>query len=234
MATSRAVTSRPRAHRRGSTLPARFRSAPPAQERSRETVDRLVEAVEVLLRTRTFEEISVQDIVRRSGRSVGSFYARFGGKDALLPHLYQRYHDRLEASLQPRLNRLEWASLDLPETVAALVDFIVSTYDERRGLLRVLALFARTRPDALPADVVAHRRRIYEPLVRILLRHRERIPHADPEAAARFGLFLVSSVAREKILFGDAPHSRVTPLTREALRQELIRALHSYLTAEVP
>ena len=215
-------------------VPARFRAAPPAQERSRETVDRLVEAVEELLKTRLFEDISVQDIVRRAGRSVGSFYARFGSKEALLPHLYQRYHDHLEASLDPRRKRVNWEQLDFTGTVASLVDFLLAVYDERRGLLRVLALFARTHPDALPPDVVAHRRRIYDPFVHILLRHREHIRHTDAEAASRFGLFLVSSVAREKILFGDAPHSRVTPLTREALQSELVRALHSYLTSEVP
>jgi AcrR family transcriptional regulator len=214
-------------------VPARFRSAPPAQERSRETVDRLVEAVEELLLTRMFEDISIQDIVRRAGRSVGSFYARFGSKEALLPHLYQRYHDRLEASLHPRFQRVAWEKLDLRDTVAALVDWMIATYDERRGLIRVLALFARTHPDALPADVVAHRRRIYEPFVEVLLRHRAHIRHPDPEAGARYALYLASCVVREKILFGDAPHSRITPLTREALRQETSRALLSYLTSEV-
>ena len=233
MNTARTAPGRRRPVRRARPVPRKFRAAPPAQERSRETVERLTDAIETLLLTRRFEDITVQDIVRRSGRSVGSFYARFAGKDALLPHLYQRYHDRLEASLQPRLKRVDWEALDFPDTVSTLVDLLIAVYDERRGLIRVLSLFARTHPDALPADIVPHRRRIYEPFVQILVRHRERISHTDPEAAIRFGLFLVSSVLREKILFGDAPHSRVTPLSRDALRQESIRAFHAYLTFEV-
>ena len=225
---------RPRQPRRPRAIPARFRSAPPVQGRSRETLDRLAEAVESLLLTRSFADIPVQDIVERAGSSVGSFYARFGSKEALLPHLYLRYHDRLEGHVQARLRRVDWDRLDFPDTVAAFVDLLISTYDERRELIRVLALFARQHPDALPADVVAHRRRIYEPFVRILLRHRDSVVHAEPEAAIRFGIFLASSLAREKILFADAPHSRVTPLSREALRRESTRALLSYLTCEVP
>lgn len=226
------ATARTRGARKRPRVPARFRSQPPVQARSRETMDRFAEAVEALLQTRRFEEISIQDIVRRARRPIGSFYARFGSREALLPHLYQRYHERLESAVQAKLSRVPWESLDFPETVAALVDFMIRMYDDDRGLIRAVAIFARTHPDALPADIVAHRRRIYEPLVHLLMSHRRHIAHADPEAAARFALFLGSSVAREKILFADAPHSRVTPMTREDLRQELIRSLHAYLTFE--
>jgi len=111
---------------------------------------------------------------------------------------------------------------------------VLETYAERRWLIRALALFARSRPEALPDDILSRRRRAYEPMVEVLLRHRARIAHEDPEAAIRFGIFLVSSTAREKLLFADAPLSRVTPLGRAELRRELVRVLHSYLSGEAP
>lgn len=232
MPSLRPPKSRPRPYPVRTSVPRRFRSAPPAQKRSRETMDRFAEALEALLRTRTFEEISIHDIIRRSGRPIGSFYARFGSKEALLPLLYQRYHERLEQVFRTRLERVKWDDLDLHQTVLKMVEFLVGLYDEDRGLIRAVALFARTRPDALPADVVPHRRRIYDLPVQILTHHREQIAHADPEDAIRFGIFMVSSVARDKILFGDAPHARITPINRQSLRRELSRALHSYLTCE--
>jgi hypothetical protein len=70
--------------------------------------------------------------------------------------------------------------------------------------------------------------------VAVLMRHRPRIAHADAEAAIRFGVFLVSSVAREKLLFAETPHARVTPIGRRALRDELVGVLHAYLSSEVP
>jgi AcrR family transcriptional regulator len=197
-------------------------------------MDLFARAAEELLRTRPFEEISVQDIVRRAGRPVGSFYARFASREALLPFLYQRYHEGLEALLASRLGSVPWPALGFARTVEALVDMVLETYAERRWLIRALALFARSRPEALPDDILSRRRRAYEPMVEVLLRHRARIAHEDPEAAIRFGIFLISSTAREKLLFADAPLSRVTPLGRAELRRELVRVLHSYLSGEAP
>lgn|SRR5262245_35307146 len=213
---------------------ARWRLAPPTQARSRETVSLFARAAEDLLRERPFEEIGVQDIVRRAGRPIGSFYARFATKEALLPFLYGRYHEGLQALLASRLARVVWPRLGFARTVEELVDLVLALYAERRWLIRALALFARTRPEALPPDIVERRRRVYDPLVSILLRHRARIAHADPEAAIRFGVFLISSVAREKMLFADAPLSRITPLARPALRAALVRTLHAYLACEAP
>jgi len=188
---------------------------------------------EELLRTKAFEEISVQDIARRARRPIGSFYARFRSKEALLPFLYQRYHDGLEPMFAARLARYDWDTLDFKATVTALVDFLIGLYDERRWLIRALALFTRARSEALPPDLLESRRRLYDREVKILLRHRAHIRHPNPGRAARFGLFLVMSLAREKLLFGNAPTARVTPLTRKALREELVRALYGYLNCEV-
>src|SRR5262245_7212000 len=196
-------TSRPPVPKRRSrrAVPSRFRAAPPAQARSRETMDRFAEATEELLRDRPFEEISIQEIARRADRPIGSFYARFGCKDALLPHLYRRYHEGLEALFASRLARFAWEELDFPATVGAIVDFLLGIYVERAWLIRTLALFARSRPEALPDDLVERRGRLYDGPAQLLLRHRAHIAHRNPEAAVRFGLFLVSSVTREKLLF---------------------------------
>jgi AcrR family transcriptional regulator len=196
-------------------------------------VDRFALAAETLLRTRPFEEIGVQDIVRRAGRPIGSFYARFGSKEALLPLLYRRYHEGLESLVASRLARVPWATLDLRRTAEAFAAFVMALYTERPWLTRALALFARTQPEALPRDLVERRREVYAPLMDVLLRHRARIAHPDPEAAVRFVVFLAMSVAREKLLFAEAPQSRLTPMGRKALRDELSRVVHAYLTAEV-
>lgn len=229
----------PRTTRRPPTrLPAgpapRWRLARPVQARSQQTIDLFARAAEELLATRPFEEITIQDIVRHAKRPIGSFYARFGSKEALLPYLYQRYHDGLETVFATRLERVAWQSLGFEETVERLVDFVLANFTDRPWLIRALALFSRERPEALPDDLARRRRRVIDLIVPILLAHRARIAHSDPEAAVRFGLFLVSTVAREKLLFADAPLSRVTPMSRTALRRELIHTLLAYLSHEAP
>jgi AcrR family transcriptional regulator len=221
--TRRRLRSEPDAH---------WRHVRPVQDRSRETIDRFAAAAEELLRTRPFEEISIQDITSRAGRPIGSFYARFSSKQALLPYLYERYHEGLESYFADRLGRVDWDGLGLLPMVERLVDFLIGQYDERRWLIRALALFSRLRPEALPRDIIERRRGVYDLCVQLLLRHRARIAHRDPEAAIRLGIFMVTAVAREKLLFGEAPQARITPISRAGLRRELIRLLHSYLTCK--
>lgn len=211
---------------------ARWRRAAPVQQRSRDTLDRFAEATETLLRDRSFEDITVQDIVRLAGRPIGSFYARFGSKEALMPHLYQRYHDGLAPLLAARIARVDWPRLDFRGTCAGLVDLFLSLYVERRWLLRAAALFARQHPEALPPGLKQQRQELFHQAGVLLLRHRGHIAHADPEQAVRFGLYLVGSVARDKLLFPEAPHASATPMSRAALRSSLVHALTSYLECE--
>jgi len=222
-------TKRPR-----TTPAARWRASAPAQQRGRETQERFARAAEELLLTRTFEDISVQDIVRGAGRPIGSFYARFASKEALLPFLYARYHDGLETRFERRLGREASVTRSLDDAIRRIVDFFVDAYAERRELIRTLALFARRHPEALPAGMLEQRRRLYALPAAMLARHGAAIAHAHPDEAIRLGVYMVSCVARERVLFGDMPHARVTGIGLRSLRTELARMLHAYLTCEVP
>jgi len=167
--------------------------------------------------------------VAQADRPIGSFYARFNSKDALLPFLYDRYDRTLVPHVQGWLAAVDWEKLDFARAVAGVVEILVESYLERRWLLRALALFARQHPEALTDELVDRRRRLYDEVAQVLLRHRRRILHEDPEQAARFGVYLVASVARERLLFSEAPLARATALPAGRLREELTRALHGYL-----
>jgi AcrR family transcriptional regulator len=71
----------------------------PSQDRSRRTAERFLEAAFKLLETRTFEELSVADLAREAGRSVGAFYQRFGSKDDFLAVLLTTYFEARETSI---------------------------------------------------------------------------------------------------------------------------------------
>jgi AcrR family transcriptional regulator len=207
-----------------------WNTRPPLQERSRATLERFATAAEELLREKSFEEITVQEIARRAGRPIGSFYARFPGKESLLPFLYERYDQSLEATFHARLAEVDWEELELAATVDRLVQLLISLYENRRWLLRALALFARQHPDALSEELISRRRRIYDGIAEALLRHRHEITHEDPEEAIRFGIYVVSAAARDSLLFSDAPHARVTAISAARLRRELAGTFLGYLT----
>jgi AcrR family transcriptional regulator len=185
-------------------------------------------AVEALLRTRDFADVSVADIVARAGTSVGAFYARFAGKEALMPLLYERYDRDVTARLDAIVADPGWQALDLRGCVRRLVAMVVDMYRSRRGLMRAVGLFARQHPEAIAPALVARRKAMHRRLADLLLAHRTEIRHPDPAAATEMALFAVGAACRDKILFA-APHARTLPDDDELLRREMERLLLAYL-----
>jgi AcrR family transcriptional regulator len=61
------------------------------------TAERFVGAAVKLLESKTFEDLSVADLAREAGRSVGAFYQRFGSKDEFFVVLLVTYFEKREA-----------------------------------------------------------------------------------------------------------------------------------------
>ena len=64
---------------------------PTKQDRSRKTRDALIAAAWKLLQAHPWEVISINDLVKSAGCSVGAFYARFTDKEALFESLASEY-----------------------------------------------------------------------------------------------------------------------------------------------
>lgn len=208
--------------------PEKRRITPPKQARSRATFEHLLDALEELLRTRRFEDITVRELVLRSGTSIGSFYARFPTKETLLPALYDRY----DATLH-RTARSGPAPTDedapLEVIVAEMFRRVVDRMIRRRWLMRAVSLHARSHPELIPEEQRARRVDLHRAWRERLLRHRDRMSHPDPETAVAFGLFMTVTACREKLVFADAPHASSFELSRDGLVAEATRALLAYL-----
>ena len=56
---------------------------PPKQQRSIATEQKMLDAAEELLQNGDAQHVTVENVVRESGATVGSFYARFGSVEGL-------------------------------------------------------------------------------------------------------------------------------------------------------
>ncbi|HEY5528200.1 MAG TPA: helix-turn-helix domain-containing protein, partial [Thermoleophilia bacterium] len=72
----------------------------PCQQRSRDSLERILKTAETLIRTKGFEALTVAEVVRRSHTSVGTFYARFQDKTSLLHAVQERVHGRQETDMR--------------------------------------------------------------------------------------------------------------------------------------
>jgi len=68
----------------------------PTQERSRRTLNRILDAAIACFAEDGVDGSAVSDIVKRARSSVGSFYGRFEGKDELVQAVDQRLWDQVE------------------------------------------------------------------------------------------------------------------------------------------
>jgi len=66
----------------------------------------MLDAAEQLLHNGNAEQVTVESVVRLSGATVGSFYARFGNVEGLFEALHQRYLTSLyESKIFEALNQ---------------------------------------------------------------------------------------------------------------------------------
>ena len=200
---------------------------PPQQVRSQETLDRILDAAEVLVAEKGFEDATVAEVARRAGSSVGAFYARFPDKNGLLYALYERYLEQAMATADVALDPARWEGTPIPEMLRTVVRFLVEVYRERAGLIRAFVLrnYAdhdfRARQERLSHHVNTG-------LSRLLLARASEITHPNPPRAAAFGLTMTVNTIEGAVLFGELRSSNLT-LSDDELAAELTRAFLAYL-----
>jgi AcrR family transcriptional regulator len=204
----------------------------PRQARSRETLDRILDAAEALLAEKGFEDATVAEVVGRAHSSVGAFYTRFRDKDGLLYALYERYLEQAMATADDALDPARWSDTSVPETLEAVVRFLVRVYRDHTGLIR--AFVVRNCTDAeFQTRQARLSHYVAEKLGAVLLSRREAITHPRPERAVGFGLAMVFATIEDAVLFGET-RSRVAAIHDSELATELTRAYLAYLGVPDP
>lgn len=200
--------------------PAQIR--PPKQSRSRRTLERIVAASLELLATEGLTGLTVHKVVRKANSSVGSFYARFDGKDDLLEYLGERVWAEALERWNNALEARAWSELDLSEVVEGAVGLLIDAQRSRSAYLKALDWASGRQSDAYEA----FRAELLYGLGHLLLEHRTAIAHEDPALAVRLGLRAVLGVVDAEF---RATHDRIE---RTVLVEECRAMLLGYLTGE--
>jgi AcrR family transcriptional regulator len=108
-----------------------------SQERSRATVDALVEATARILVREGFDRASTNRIAEEAGVSIGSLYQYYPGKEALVAAVIDRHHQELMQIVRRAL--AEAALLPIKKAVRRLVAVAIDAHRIDPKLHRVLA-----------------------------------------------------------------------------------------------
>jgi AcrR family transcriptional regulator len=120
------------------------------QRRSQKTYDALITTGFKLLENKTFESITIAELAREAGYSVGAFYSRFRSKDEYFDSMLQHH---MLARLEE--NRQLLASHKPRQLVTNLISNLVSYYWEHRHFWRA-ALIRNTQDSNFWAPIRKH------------------------------------------------------------------------------
>jgi AcrR family transcriptional regulator len=152
-------------------------ATPPQQARSIATEKKMLDAAEDLLAAGDIRNVTVENVVKKSGATVGSFYARFGNVEGLFDALHKRYIDAIYDStlLEVLTKAVEQPTLRLAlhQTVKTMLEFGL----ERRKILFYFITHETTGGLEVRQHAVSN---MYE----ILKAHRGEIVHKDLRRAS--------------------------------------------------
>ncbi len=203
----------------------------PRQARSQETLGRFVEATRRLLLERSFDDITVHDIVAAADRTVGSFYARFEDKDAVLHVLVDQLDERISDVVRAFCDPVRWEGAPLSDFVAESVRLNVQAYRSTAPLFRA-ALLAAVRDPSFRRRRLATLRLCADLQKQMVLTRPDETGCADPARASDQWFELVAARLDHELLFGR--FTETSPETDADLVAELTEQCLHVLGATVP
>lgn len=120
---------------------------PAAQARSRQTRDKLLQALEALLRERDFEAITIADLAKQAGLAVGTVYRRFENKDAFIPAIFDLYRRRQEEFHGEAGGIAVDPAIGLRAILRQLARQAWQFLTDQRHIVAPAHLYSRLRPD---------------------------------------------------------------------------------------
>jgi AcrR family transcriptional regulator len=200
------------------TKPRKFAS----QERSRATVDALVEATARILVREGFDKASTNRIAEVAGVSVGSLYQYFPSKEALVAAVIERHQQEIMQTVRGEL--AEALALPVAKAVRKLVAVAVAAHRVDPRLHRVLA---EQIPRVGPLEKLETFNRENYTLFRTYLeRHRDELRVDDLELASFVCVTSIEALTHNAVLH----YSRMlSDETLETFIDESARLVTGYL-----
>lgn len=172
----------------------------PAQARSRVTMNRVYRSLGELLKAKSFDRITMAELATHADAAIGSIYARFQDKNAVLIGLHAHIADDAMKCLIENTEPATWAGMENEEMVFQILRRIVRFYTRHSHVLRATVL--ADVPQLYSTNVTVWQVAI-ERLVTLLA---DRFPRADQnslEKDVRLAVRIVTAVMHQSFILRD-------------------------------
>src|SRR5215467_13162924 len=191
----------------------------PRQDRSRATVEALLEATTDILIREGYTKLTTNRIAERAGVNIASLYQYFPGKEAIVAELRRRHGADERAALRQVL--AERSAGDLESTIRKLVSIGVAGHADAPRLHQV---FTEEMPALGYRDIAATDAPIFEAMRRFLQEADVDVRDLD------LALWMISTAAGA--ILHRAAVERPEDLSNGAIAEELITLLCRYLRGQ--
>ena len=120
---------------------------PTQQRRSQETTVALLEAAAVMLRERSLDELSIEDLCKRVGVTIGAFYGRFESKDAFFSALMSLAARKALAAVRAAVADEDNLGTGLQEACRRVVEVAVDVVRRNVGVVRAASQYESIYPE---------------------------------------------------------------------------------------
>ena len=189
----------------------------PRQSRSQETMIRILDAFEKLLRKGGYETITINDLAKEASTGAGSIYARFEGKRSILLAVHARTRDRARRYFHTLFNPEANSDESLDSAVERITRGMFSWHKRKRAVIRTSLLLD-------DADIylgISASFRPWNSRLAFLLRARDpALTEVDAATAATSILQITTAAMQQWVIFGGIP-----PIGIELSDDELVAAI---------
>ena len=195
---------------------------PASQERSRLTVDALLEATARVLMKEGYDRASTNKIAAVAGVSIGSLYQYFPSKEALVAAVIDRHMHEMMQVVRDALIKV--ATRPIEVAARELVSVMIDAHRVNPKLHRVLV--EQTPRTGRLENIEAMDHEAYALVRGYLEAHRDELDVADPDIAAFVCVTAVEAVTHAAVVRG--PES-ITDEKAERLVDDVTRLVVRYL-----
>lgn len=201
---------------------------PPLQRRSQESLERLLRAGLDVVQEQGVDGLTLQEVSRRAGVSIGSIYARVPSREALIMAIYEYAMGWTEEERRRQLQRARSLDgLSPRERIQRIVVLEANALLAHADTLRVFMRAAPSNPTIWQRG--AEKSQIDADAFRTaILTHRDDVRHPDPELAIDVAWRMVYCTLVRRITHGPRFESE-RPVSDAKLVRELARAAADYL-----
>jgi AcrR family transcriptional regulator len=197
---------------------------PAKQTRSARTAAALIDAGRRLLRDRSLEDLSIEDLCGTAGTTIGAFYGRFESKADFFVTMQRVQTMRTEQSIRAFITRHPPGQSSVEQLCSDIVHETVNNFRVNLGVMRASLQHSR---EGMWKVIKESGDRYRSMLVLLLSPYLSAIPKAQRELRILFAYQALAGVLVHAVLNDPGPLS----LEDDRMEKELFRLTRSYLIA---